>query len=222
LPPAWAIFAVAGARGTRAAGLLPRALCAALPVASVLVTWPTFVDSDRIYTDLTALMPRMQPGSAVMALNVEQPDHRMWGPMVVMGHVVAIHGGRSFYDYSLSPVSPVSQYPDKQWAEPISRMQNLPYEMRPDWDFTRFRYLVLSCPKPTTAAALTLAIRDDAVLIGNHGDLYLFESRLPLVAIDADDAQLPRPHPPTLRKKLAGAVEELKEIDLGAQASASP
>jgi hypothetical protein len=213
LPPAWAVIAVAAAANTRKIGTFPRALCAALPVASLLVAWPTFVDSNRMYSDLDSLMPSMKPGTAVMALNLNQPSNRLWGPMVMMGHVVAVHGGRSLFDYTQSPVSPVSQFPSKEWAEPIARMEVHPYDFRPDWDFTRFRYLLLSSPKATIGAAVTLALRDDAVLIGQKGDIYLYESRLPLVPIDADDEPLPTPHPATLRKMLKNVARELEEVE---------
>ena len=222
LPPAWAVFAITAATHTRTIGRFPRALCAVLPVASLLVGWPTFADSDHIYSELDVLLPRMKPGSAVMALNLDQPSNRLWGPMVMMGHVVAVLGGRSLFDYTQSPVSPVSQYPNKEWVEPITRMETHPYEMRPAWDFTRFRYLLLSTPKQTIGAALTLALRNDAVLIGVEGDLYLFESRLPLVPIDADDAPLPTPHPSTLLRKLDIASRELEEIEHAASATNSP
>jgi hypothetical protein len=213
LPPAWGVLAITAATRTRTVGTFPRALCAVLPVASLLVSWPTFVDSNQQYSQLEALLPRIERGSAVMALNLESPANRLWGPMVMMGHVVAVRGGRSLFDYTQSPTSPVSQYPSKQWPEPISRMEMHPYDMRPDWDFTRFRYLLLSTPKQTIGAALTLALRDDAVLIGAVGDLYLFESRLPLVPIDTDNMPLPTPHPPSLRKKLENVARELDQIE---------
>jgi hypothetical protein len=212
LPPAWAILVVAIGSNTRVIATLPRALCAVLPAASLLVAWPSFADSDQIYSDLEALIPLIRPGSAVIALSLEHRSNRLWEPMVAMGHVVAVRGGRSFFDYTQSPVSPVSQRPDKQWAEALARMENHPFEMRPDWDLTRFRYFLLLSTKPTIGAAVTLAIRNDAILIGSKGDLYLFESRLPVVPIDASDAPLPMPDPPTLRQMLANASNELAQI----------
>jgi hypothetical protein len=225
LPPAWAVIAVCGAAGTSAfARPLARALCAALPIASVLVAWPTFVDSDRIYSDLDTLMPSIEKGSSVVSLDIgPNHPHRLWGPMVTMGRVVAVKGGRSLFDYTQSPVSPVAQRPEKQWAEPMDRMDKNVFGFRPAWDFTRFRYLILATPMPTRAAAVTLAVRNEAVLIGAKGDLYLFESRLPLVPIDADDAPLPIPHPASLRKRLEEVSHELEQIDqAGSVAETAP
>jgi hypothetical protein len=218
LPPAWAILAVCTAAGTVAiARPLGRALCAVLPVASVLVSWPTFVDSNRMYTDLEGILPFIDKGSSVLSLNLgemgDDPPYRLWNPMVAMGHIVAVNGGRSFFDYTTSPMSPVSQRPEKQWSEPIMRMQNKPYELRPEWDFQRFRYVLASTPTRTLAAATVLAFRNDGVLIAHVGDWYLFESRLKVVPVDAPDAPLPVPHPPTIRKGLQVVAKELELIE---------
>ncbi len=220
MPPAWAIIAIARGGEKKAHAVLPRVLCAALALSSVLVAWPAFADSDEIYSDLDTLMPLIQPCSAVISLSLEHRSNRLWEPMVAMGHVVAVRGGRSLFDYSQSPVSPVSQRPEKQWTEPLVRMENHPYEMRPDWDFRRFRYFLFSTQHPTIGAAVTLAIRNDAVLIGSKGDLYLFESRLPVAPVDANDAPLPMPDPPTLRQMLANASREIDQIEHAGSAAA--
>jgi hypothetical protein len=81
-------------------------------------------------------------------------------------------------------------------------MAHDPFRMRPDWDLTRFRYLLVATPRPSLAAAVTFALQDDATLLAAAGDWYLFESRLALAPIDANDAPLPTPHPASLRKKL--------------------
>ena len=63
---------------------------------------------------------------------------------------------------------------------------------------------------------MTLALREDAVLIATKGELYLFESRLPVARIDADDAPLPTPRPPSLRDKLDSVSHEIDQIRLAA------
>jgi len=215
LPPAWAVVAVSAAAHTRSiARAVPRALCAALPVASLLISWPTFVDSNRVYTTLEALLPRMQPGTAVMSLNFGPPEpHRLWSPTVVMGHVVAVHGGRALYDYTQSPVSPVAQRPEKEWIEPVERLEGRPDAVRPEWDLTRFRYLLVWTGRPGLGAAIELAIQDCARLLAHEGDWYLFESTLPQVPIDADDAPLPVPRPSTLRRRLDDVAALLRDVD---------
>jgi hypothetical protein len=222
LPPAWALLAVCcAARPGRPAGAPPRlvpALCAVLPVASLLAGWPAFADSNREYSDLEAIMPTMEPGSAVAAVNLGPDiDSRLWNPQAAMGHVVAEHGGRSLFDYTHSPVSPVALRPEKEWAEAVFRLAGHPYALRPAWDLTRFRYLLVVTPDKVLAGAVTVAIRKEARFLAMRGDWYLFESRLPLVPIDADDAPLPTPHPPTLRRMLKDLAGEIQAAEEGAE-----
>jgi hypothetical protein len=136
--------------------------------------------------------------------------------------VIAVNGGRSLYDYTVSPTSPVAQRPEKEWTEPLLRMQLYGLKCRPAWDLQRFRYLLLTTPKPTRAAAMTLALRNEARLIATSGDWYLFESRLPLLPIDADDAPLPIPPPPTLRVMANEVLREARETPEAEPAGPDP
>jgi hypothetical protein len=68
-------------------------------------------------------------------------------------------------------------------------------------------------------AVLTLALRDEVTFVAEKGSWYLFESRLPRVPFDADDAHLPEPHPPTLRRKLK---ELASEIEAASQEPTNP
>ncbi|HEV3194162.1 MAG TPA: hypothetical protein VGY54_26840 [Polyangiaceae bacterium] len=215
LPPAWAIFVVCAGIGSRAAVRLPaRALCAAVPIGTVLVAWPSFADSHRAYASLESLVDHIEVGSAVAVLHFgPDPQYRLWSPLVAEGHVVALRGGRALFDYSQSPISPVTQRAEKQWAEPLDRFEGHPAQFRPDWDFTRFRYLLFISANPSLAYAVSLAFQNDARLIAQSGDWYLFESLLPVVPIDADDAPLPNPHPPTLGKRLKEVVGELLQAE---------
>jgi hypothetical protein len=225
LPPAWAILVVCCAARPAGAGAaegdskrsrLAPILCAVLPLASLLIAWPTFVDSDRMYTDLETLVPSIEPGSAILSLNLgPQSNNRLWNPVCAAGHVVAERGGRSNFDYSQSPVSPVAQRPEKEWTEPVDRLELLPYQMRPDWDLTRFRYLLVITPDRPLANGVAFALRTEARLVGSRGDWSLFESRLPVVPIDADEAPMPVPHPATLHKKLAEVVKAIDAAEAG-------
>jgi hypothetical protein len=212
LPPAWALVAVSAAARTRGTSrFLPRLLCAVLPVASLLIAWPSFVDSNRVYTDLEAVMVHMVPGTAILAANYS-PDqgNRLWNPGVASGYVVAEHGGRAMFDYTQSPISVLTQRPEKVWVDAFLRMDGHVLDMRPDWDFTRFRYFLFNTKSPGLAAAVTAAVKDQARRVTAHGDWYLFESTLPVVPIDADDAPVPEPEPPMLRSLFADAVKQLQ------------
>lgn len=207
LPPAWAILSVSLAAGTRGiARLLPRALSPLLPIGSLLIAWPTFVDSNRVYSDLRVLLPQIDPGSAVLVLEYgERLPARLWNPFVAGGAVVAERGGRTMTDYTQSPISVVSQYPNKEWAEVRTRLKRRVFELRPAWDFTRFRYFLFECRDSGLATAVTAALTGYARLVAVQGDFLLFESTLPLVPIDADDAPLPTPAPASLAQILFGS-----------------
>jgi hypothetical protein len=212
LPPAWALFAVSAAAGTRATSkLLPGLLCAVLPLASLLIAWPSFVDSNRVYTDLQTVMAHMAPGSAVLAANYS-PDqgNRLWNPGVASGYVVAEHGGRAMFDYTQSPISILAQRPEKVWVDPFLRMDGHVLDMRPKWDFTRFRYFLFNTKSPGLATAITEAVKNEARRVTSQGDWYLFESTLAVVSIDADDAPVPEPEPPMLRSLFEEAVKQLQ------------
>lgn len=215
LPPAWAIFAVAAAAGTTSTlRAVPRLICAALPVASMLVAWPTFVDSHQVYSQLNQVMKHMDRGSAVACVDLgPDPPNRLWSPVSAMGYIVAEHGGRSLYDYTQSPISIVSQRPEKQWSNVVERSLGELYMIRPQWDLTRFRYLLVWTSQPTVGIAASLALRDDARFVASSGDWYLFESTHTLVPIDSDDVPLPHPAPPSLRKRIETVSKEMEAAE---------
>jgi hypothetical protein len=215
LPPVWSLVAISAAAHGPGASARPlaRALRALASVASLLIAWPTFADTNR-YSDLDTVMASMQPGPAVTAVNF-RPDrpNRLWSPAGAENHVVAALGSRSLDGYSMSSVSPVVQRPNKQWIEPSDRLNRHPYQLRPDWAFTRLRYLLLATPQPPLAEDVRMALQDDAALLAAKGESYLSESRLPLVPIDMDHASLPISWPPTLQKQMRNMQRELQERD---------
>jgi hypothetical protein len=215
LPPAWAIFAVSAATGTASAlRAVPRLICASLPIAAVLVAWPSFVDSHRVYSGLADVMKHMERGSAVACVDLgPDPPYRMWSPVSAMGQVVAEHGGRALYDYTQSPISIVSQRPEKQWADVVERTTGQLYMIRPQWDLTRFRYLLVWTSQPTVAIATALALRGDAQFVAAGGDWYLFESTHTLVPIDSDDVPMAHPFPPSLRKRMETVSKEIEAAE---------
>ncbi len=115
-------------------------------------------------------------------------------------------------DYTQSPISVVSQYPNKEWAEVRTRLKRRVFEVRPAWDFTRFRYFVFLCRDPDVTAAISAALADYAHVVAVQGDFVLFESKLPLVPIDADDAPVPIPGPPTLAQIVFGSGDKPRPV----------
>jgi hypothetical protein len=146
-----------------------------------------------------------------MTLNLDREDdpNRLWSPTDAMGHIVAVRGGRALFDYTLSPISPVTQRASKQWTDAIDRIDENPLGLRPGWDFTRFRYVLCNTKHSGLGAAVAIAIKDEAQLIGQSGNWYLFESRLPLVPFDSDDLPLADPRTPTLRWRLTELATQI-------------
>jgi hypothetical protein len=115
------------------------------------------------------------------------------------------------------------QRPDKEWIHSMDRLEGRPLELRPAWDFVRFRYLALVTSTPGVGKVVEMALRGDARLVASRGDWFLFESVWPVVPVDSDDAPLPMPPPPSLLKKLREVARELDaaELDRG-QGSPAP
>jgi hypothetical protein len=221
LPPAWAILVVcAGAGVGSSIRPIARVLCAALPVASLLIAWPSFADSDQVYRELDPLLQHIEIGSTVAVLTIGPAPHRLWSPLDASGHVVAVRGGKGLFDFTQSPTSPVVQRPEKRWVDAVDRVDGSPLAFRPAWDFTRFRYVLVRVATPGTAVVTTLAFGKYAKLIAQNGAWCLYESQLPLVSIDAPDAPLPTPPPPTLRRIFRDLAHEV--FDDSEQAKQTP
>src|SRR5207248_6559600 len=60
---------------------LVQLLALVLPIATLLLVWPSFADSDREYRDLDAILARIDKGSSVMMLDLgPYPPGREYNP----------------------------------------------------------------------------------------------------------------------------------------------
>jgi hypothetical protein len=213
LPPAWAIFAIWAGSGRSETFRTPlKLLCGIVPLAQLLICWPAFADSHQVYMDLEPLLPQIEIGSSVICLNLgPQSPNRLYSPVPAAGHIVATRGGRALFDYTLSPISPVTQHTDKQWVDAVDRLDGNPMGLRPDFDLRHFRYVLINTRHAGLPAVIALAMKDEARLVQTSGTWTLFESKLPLVPIDSPEVYLPEPHPATLRKRIREVAKELEE-----------
>jgi hypothetical protein len=212
LPPAWAILVIATSAGVTTTRPIARLACVVMPLASLLVAWPAFADSHRVYSDLDTFLDKIAIGSPIIGINLgPDPPHRLWNPSVAQGHIVAVRGGRSLFDYSQSPTSPITQRPEKQWQATRQRLEAEPFDLIPNWDFRHYRYLLISTTRPGLGEAVAMAIEDDARLIGQKGIWFLFESKLPVAPIDSPDEPLVKYEGPTLLQKLDHLAKSLRE-----------
>ena len=211
LAPAFAIGAVAVARhvdlggplGRSGESALIRVFGAILPLAALSVQLPHYFDAARNYHDMERLFERITPNSSVAAVDLDK--NQGGRPFTVasgLSRVLVRRGGRVLYSFSESTVAPVILAPRFQWNEPSARIMLDNTKFRPKHDFTRFRYLLLHSSNPGRIATVRAAVGEEASFVAVTGEWALFESRLPVVPLDAPDVPLPTPRPETLARRL--------------------
>jgi hypothetical protein len=224
-PPAFAVFAIVAApRDMRVrAARIPRVLVAILPLATLLVAWPAFVDSSRQHRALAAVIPYIEPGSSVAFVDLGPGDpSRNYSLGPASGRILATRGGRLVYAFTDSPVSPVVVARRYQWNESLLRIAFDSWAFRPAHDFKRFRYLLLRTTDPRLAWMATFALQDDAEYIAEEGEWVLFRSRFPVVPLRSGDAPMEIPPPDSMREKIAAVARSIAKHAEGAEVEIPP
>jgi hypothetical protein len=210
LAPAFAMAVLAWAPEGRHATVPGWAPFVALfPVAMLALILGAFVEQDRSYRDLDAVLAKMQDGSAVAQLDLTPRGPSVVAPVVgAAARAVAVHGGRLLFSFTDAPQAPVSIQRNAEWNEPVLRMVNAPFAFMPAHDLKRFRYALVWLTEERVEAAIVSAFAPEGRLVMKQGPWLLFESLLPLVPLTATDRALPSPPPETLgeraRRFLAG------------------
>jgi hypothetical protein len=212
LAPAWIVFAVAagvGGSGWR----IPRLLAAVVPIAPLLVAWPKYVETDRTYKDLDAIIDQMDEGSSSIVLELG-PSPSMWltSPVTGGGHVSARLGGRAFFDFTESPSSPVHIRTDKFLERTYARLDAHSYRFIPAYDLHRFRYVILHANSESVLTVCAMALQPEARIVAQVGQWALLESTLPLLPLDAPEGPMPEPRPPSLSKRAKETAEALRKM----------
>jgi len=217
-PPAFAVLVVVGAPRvlwTRQ-GRIASALACVLPVATLLVAWPSFVDSARAYQSVEQLMPHIEPGTAVAALDLGPGDaSRTFSLGPYGGRVLATRGGRLSYSFTDSPVSPVVVPKQYQWNEALIRTGFDCWAFRPAHDMRSFRYVIVRTSDANVALLAELTLRPEAKPIATAGEWVLFESTLPVIPPASPVLHMDKPPPEELRDradKLARTMGGLPQI----------
>jgi hypothetical protein len=201
-----------------------KALACLAPIAPLLVTWPEFAASDRVYRDLDRIAEHVAPGSshAVLELGPVEPG-ALFSAATAGGHLVAKLGGRSLFDYSRSPASPVVQRPEAQWVEAYDRIDPHPFQLVPSHDLGRFRYVALHSTDAGRLEIAAMAMAPEARVVAHEGDFVLLESTLPRLPIDAPDDPFPPPRPPNLGDRIEAVAARLADpADLGGRSESIP
>jgi hypothetical protein len=211
-PPAFAAFVVSAAprdlwvRPARIA----RVIAMLLPVATLLVAWPSFADSGRAYQTLEQLMPLIEPGSAIAELDLGPGDpSRTFSMGPSGGRVLATRGGRLDYAFTDSPISPVVIPRRYQWNESLIRLGFDSWAFRPAHDFKSFRYVLVRTSSADVAALAQIVLAPEGKYVQTAGEWVLFESTLPVIPPASRPLHLPKPPPEELRDRAASLVERM-------------
>jgi hypothetical protein len=225
-PPAFAVFvAVSAPRDLRSrAARVARLVVVLLPVATLLVVWPSFVDSGRAYKTFDDLVARVEPGSAVAVLGLGPGDPwRTFSLGPAGGRILATRGGRLAYAFTDSPVSPVVIPSAYRWNESLLRIGFDSWAFRPEHDLRSFRYVIVRHSDPRGAALAMFMLEPEARYVADAGEWVLFESTLPVIPPNSPPIHMPKPPPESLRDRAKRIVESMhKELDVPTPAPEEP
>ncbi len=211
LPPAFVLLAIVAAPrslATRSARVA-RLLVPALPVAALLMAWPSFTESHEAYKDLDKLFAQMDKGAAVAIIDLASSETRSFSLGSAPTRYLAVGGGRMHYAFTDSSIAPVMLRPEYQWNEPLVRISKNGWAFRPDHDFKHFRYVIVRSFEPQFHMLAVRAMKPEAHVVGNSGEWLLFESNLPVCSLLSPDDPLPQPKSPSLRQRMKKALDEL-------------
>ncbi len=212
-PPAFGILAVVVAPRDLwipAARTARIAVCV-LPAATLVVAAPSFIDSDREYRNLEALIARIELGSAVAEVDLGPGDpSRTYSTAPAYARALAERGGRLVYAFTDSPISPVVLQRKYQWNETLVRVGWDSWHFSPAHDLRRFRYVILRARDPLLKWIASYAIAEETRLVQEEGDWVLFESKLPLVPLTSPDVPPPNPTNDTMRQRIQHVKDMLR------------
>lgn len=207
--PAFAVFVtVAAPRDLWARpARIARFTVGALAVAPLLAAWPAFADSSRQYAALDELLSHIEPGSAVVELELGPDDpSRNFKLGTAYGRALATRGGRLVYSFSDSPIFPVVIPRRYQWNEAAVRIAFDCWRLQPTHDLRRYRYVLAHSGDPSLAFVARIALGPEAELVAESGEWALYESRLPLVPLLSPDVPLDDPPAATFRDRLKAVL----------------
>jgi hypothetical protein len=219
LPPAWAVGVVALARRREGAPDLHRLAplaCSVVPLAALVIATPVFLDADATYRDVDELVAPIERGQSIVAVELgPTKGHRLFSAATAEGHVVALKGGRAFFDFTLSHISAAYMKPEHHWQLTYARIGKAPYLLRPEYDMRRFRYALVHTKDPMRGAASVHAFAPEARFLGHKGEWYLFESTLPLLPLTAPDEALTDERSLTFHVRVIHSLMRLEGQNIG-------
>lgn len=179
LAPAWALFVICAS--PREAPWVAKVASSLLPVALLLLSWPQFVDSDRTYRDLDAVIARIPKQSSIALCAMERPmliDARLYSAGVGPARAVADRGGRVLLSLTVGPLSPVQIRPEWRWDDVDVRTRiGGSRALQPAHDLDRYGWVVVHSRDVPMRRLLIEAFEPDAEYMMTRGEFMLFRSR---------------------------------------------
>ena len=211
LPPAFVLLVIVAAPRSLAArsARVMRLLVPALPVAALLIAWPSFTESHEAYKDLDQILAQMDKGAAVAVVDLASSETRSFSLGPAPARYLAVGGGRLHYAFTDSPIAPAMLRPEYQWNEPLVRISKSGWAFRPNHDFKHFRYVIVRSVDPQLLVLAAYAMKPEARVISNAGEWLLLESNLEVVSLLSQDDPLPQPKAPSLRQRMKKSLDEL-------------
>lgn len=188
----------------RIADVLGPSCCA----ASLLLAIPSFVASHQEVTAIDAVAEVIAPGASMIAFHAGEPtadEPAGWNG--ICGHLLALRGGRCWYDVTSSPISPVTRRKEHAWDEPLARIQKNEGNFYPNSDFRIFRYALFYVTNPRVAETLQQVLSRNAVLRAQAGHWQVFESTRDVLPITSTDAELPIAEGPSLVSEVRARLD---------------
>lgn len=202
-----AVLAVALAPRGAAPSIATRLASLASIVAILAMLRPTFEATSALYRDEDALLAKIEPGSAVMQVDLVGAPLRnlVFSVAGATARAAAERGGRVAVSFlQTSPIPPVVIAPEHRWDGAMERMSGDGTELRPAFDLKRFRYVLAFVPDDQMDL-LARALAPEARSVGRAGNWVLFESTLPRTSILAAEPALDD------SESLAARLEALRE-----------
>jgi hypothetical protein len=219
-PPGFAVLAVSAAPRSLFVRPARVALIAlmTLPLATLLVAWPSFADSSRAYKALEPMLAHVELGSSVAGLDLGPGDPtRTYSIGPACGRILATRGGRLVFAFTDSPISPVVIPRRYQWPESLVRIGFESYAFRPAQDLRRFRYVLVRANDQRLALFVIRLLEPEAEYVTGADEWLLFKSRLPTVPLLSREAWIEGPPSESVHdrlKKLLAAPPEAPTTDV--------
>jgi hypothetical protein len=170
----------------------------AFPIGTLIINIPQFLEADRLYYGFHELTMKVEVGSPV-ALTVLSPrGSEIFAVSTLIGHTVAVRGGRSQFDCTQSTISPVYVRERCDW--PLTRQRYLSDTrgFRPAYDMRRFRYVFVFARERGSHGAVQQAMAPEGKLVDVVGSWMLFESTQKVRPLCGHDWRMPNPPPERL------------------------